>query len=253
MKRAAKNSVLVFLCFCFIAAALPPHDGALAEGAGIAVSEADRENLERLFAAANPSGQLATFDVGEDIDHVMWVSGFAAGYNRYNADPDSELFEEVPFFSEDAETHFAGLWAAYYHGWEPLDGAVPPADILPCSLDGSVRDSMYYRAENTYMQSLIKEIYGREMAAPEEHVRYYDGYFYFGHIGDREERVWYGYDYAVDTVYDLSNGYYRIVGKASQYDHAEGYLTDAKAYEAIVKKDTAAAYAYFLVAQRFSE
>jgi hypothetical protein len=203
--------------------------------------------LERFFAAANPSDLLVSFDFGDNIDHAMWVAGFAACYRSDETSSDFNLF------NEDAATHFADLWAEYFDGWNLLENAIPPEDILPYSKSGTVRDSIYYRAENKAMQSLIKGIYGREMADPEGHIRYYNGYFYFGHIGDFEERLLFGYDYTADTVYELSNGYYKIEGTAALYGYADGELEDTKAYEALVKKDEAAKYAYLLIAQRFSD
>ena len=218
-----------------------------AEGTVVIFSETEKNDLERLFSAANPSDLLISFDFGDNIDHTMWVTGFAACYR------DDETSSDFGLFSEDAETHFADLWAEYFDGWNLLEGAIPPEDILPYSITGTVRDSIYYRAKNETMQSLIKGIYGREMADPEDHIRYYDGYFYFGHIGDYEERLWFGYNYTVDTVYELSNGYYKIEGAAALYSYADGELEDTKVYEALVQKDPAAKYTYLLIAQRFSE
>lgn len=272
MKHTAKGILFVLMSICFIVTALPPycysfvanvtprnHANAAAiptldaEGTVISVSETEKEHMARLFSAANPSDLLLSFDAGDDIDQAMWIAGFAAGYAGGEAGGDTGLFEETPYFDEDAEAHFANLWAAYFDGWDLLDGAVPPADILPYSIDGSVSDSMYYRIENVYMQSLIKGVFGREMLAPQEHIRYFDGNFYFGHIGDFEERLLYGYDYTVENVYDLHDGYYRIEGKASYYYYASGELEDEIPYEALVKKDDVAEYSYYLMAQRFGE
>lgn len=272
MKHTAKNTLFIFICICFTVIAMHPYEVTFAtdadhggiidvsyiptldtEGTVVSVSKTEKENLTRLFSAANPSDLLVSFDCGDNIDHAMWVAGFAAGYARDKAGSDSDLFETDPYFNEDAETHFADLWAEYFDGWHLLDEAVPPADILPYSIDGSVSDSMYYRIENEYIQSLIKAIYGREMGAPEEHIRYFNGFFYFGHIGDIEERLWFGYKYTVDNVYDLLNGYYKIEGKATYFDYAAGELEDRKSYEALVKKDAIAENSYFLIAQRFSD
>ena len=217
------------------------------EGRVVHFSETEKNNLAQLFSAANPSDLLVSFDFGDNINHAMWVAGFAACYRGDETSSDFNLF------SEDAETHFADLWGEYFDGWDPLEDAIPPEDILPYSINGTVRDSIYYRAKNETMQSLIKGIYGREMVDPEESIRYYNGYFYFGHIGDYEDRLWYGYDYTVDTVYDLLNRYYRIEGIAALYGYADGELEDTKAYEALVKKDDLAKYTFFLIAQRFSE
>ena len=214
----------------------------------IPLEDTEEENLVRLLCAANPSDLLVSFDVGDDIDPAMWVAGFAAWYNFDETNSDFDLF------SEDAREHFAGLWDAYFDGWDLRDEAIPaPPDILPYSLDGSVSDSMYYRVENEIMQSLIKGIYGREMVDPQAHIRYYNGYFYFGHIGDYEERMWFGPDFTVDTVDDLLNGYYKIEGKAVFYNYADGEWEGTKAYEALVQKDATATYAYFLIAQQFSD
>lgn len=272
MKHTTKSTFFIFACIFFFVMTLLPYSIIFAadvkqenyadvpsiptldtEGTVLGVSEAEKENLMRLFSAANPSDLLISFDFEDNIDHTMWVAGFAAGCNSDEAGSDSDLFEMDLYFGADAEAHFAGLWAEYFDGWNLLDEAIPPTDILPFSIDGSVKDSMYYRIENDFMQSLIKGIYGREMVAPEKHIRYYDEYFYFGHIGDIEERLWYGYDYTIDNVYDLLNEYYRIEGKATYFDYATGELEDRKVYEALVKKDMAAEHTYFLIAQRFNE
>ena len=262
MRYMAKTVFVILACVCLAMITLPRLDVSFAEGGSpgeyadiptldtegtpVKVTETDKKNLARLFSAANPSDVLVSFDFEDNIDHTMWVAGFAAWYNDDETDVDPDLL------SGDVETHFSGLWDAYFDGWDLWDEAVPPPpNILPYSLNGNVSDSMYYRVKNEIMQSLIKGIYGRMMVAPEEHIRYYDGYFYFGHIGDCEERLWFGYDYTADTVYDLLNGYYKIEGKATLFHYATGEFEESKAYEALVKKDAAADYAYFLLAQRF--
>ena len=112
---------------------------------------------------------------------------------------------------------------------------------------------MYYSVNSDFMQSLIEGIYGREMIAPEEHIRYYNGYFYFVHIGDCEERFWFGYDYTVDSVYHIANEYYKIEGEAILYDYADGNWIETKKYSALVKKDSAATYGYYLLAQAYDD
>ena len=227
------------------------------EGAAVSISETEKAQLERLIELANPSDLLVSFDFGDDIDHVMWIAGFVAGYEWHFSDEAgsaSDPFVANPNLGEAAKMHFSDLWAAYYDGWWPRDEAnPPPANLLPYSMDGDISDAYYLRAENTFMQLLIRGIFGREMVAPETHIRYFDGHYYFGHISDLENRLWGGYDFTVDTVCDLLNGYYKIEGYADYYHYATGEFEERKTYEAIVKKDAAADYGYYLLAQRFGE
>ena len=271
MKRSFRTILFMFICAFFAATALSRFTAAFTEnktsagyadalsvptldtaGPVVSVSETDQALLTRLFSAANPSDLLASFTYGEQIDHMMWIAGFAAGYGSEEAD--FGPVETDPCFGEAAQTYFAGLWDTYFDGWDLKDETnQPPADILPYSTDGSVGDSVYYRVKNEFLQTSIKGIFGREMASPEAHVRYFDGYFYFGHIGDVEERLWFGYDYTIDNIYDLSDGYYKAEGKATYFHYATGEPEESRAYEAIVKRDAAADYAYFLLSQRFGD
>ena len=278
MKYIGQSSFLIFMCICFIVGTLALCNVSLAEGinpvdctdvpsiptldsegAMINASESERKNLIQLFTAANPSDLLVSFDLGDIIDDAMFVAGFYAEYNDWadrgrDEDSDSDTFY-LTVFDDDVEAYFADFLVEFNEWWNNIgdtdfeDEDIPPR---PDALEYWPGET-YFAAENNSMQTKIKGIYGRGMNAPEDHIRYYNGHFYFSYGSDVEGRFWSGYDYTIDNVYDLLNDYYKITGKAAYYHYADGELEDTKTYEALVKKDAAAEYTYFLIAQRFSD
>jgi len=89
------------------------------------------------------------------------------------------------------------------------------------------------------------------MKTPERHERYYSSYFYFDHW---DITHYGGAEHTVDEVYELSNAYYKIVGIASRHEYGpDDSVSSSKVYTAIVKKDSAATYGYYLIAQKFND
>ena len=176
-------------------------------------------------------GAPVSFSVEDNqkLQDLLYAADPAAGmYNfEYTSDIDDDMF-------------FAGLMSIRY---DESDFDVS----LPDSLDYLDENSLY-RTSNANMQAAVFGVFGRPIKAPEKQERYYNGYYYFDHWDITH------YDspeHTITMVYDLTGGFYKITGTAGTYEYGpDDTLYDVHAFTALVKKDAAAKFGYYLFAVR---